>query len=280
MLRLHKKTALISVVCLVVVIGVAVYVYYPSWGNSQSSVNSEGLGLSASPTSIQTISTSTNSDWQKTFFSLPSISRDAASSTSTSTPEKLTQTDVLGREFLVAYTQLQQAGLSNDPDSVNKAASQLADDAVSRLKGQKMYTLMDLNITQNNTQTAMQTYAVSGQKILATLPAPEEALLATNALESGNTDQLKTIDPIISAYQNALNDLLTMPVPSLFASDHLNLVNGISMEVFDAQGLRQSDVDPVGGLAALSQELVAMQSILDAINNIQQSLASVGISAK
>ncbi len=235
------------------------------------------LGVTTSA-NMQTISTSTDSDWQKTFFSLPSITRDGASTTASSTaPENLTQTDVLGRNFFMAYTQLRQAGLSSDPDSVNKAAAQLADDAAAQLRQQKIYTLLDINVSQINTAAAIQAYAVTGQKILATLPPPEEATIATNALESRNYDELKNIDQIILAYQNALKELITMPVPSLFASDHVNLVNAISMEVFDAQGLRQVDIDPVRGLAALSQELTAMQGIIDSVQNIQKSLVSAGI---
>ena len=142
MLRPRKQTLVISVACLVVVLGVAVYVYYPMWGNSQNSASSKSLVLST-PTSMDPLSTSTstNSDWQKTFFSLPSITRDEASTTasSTSIPEKLTQTDILGRNFFMAYTQLKQTGLSSDPDSINKVASQLADDTVAQLKQQKIY---------------------------------------------------------------------------------------------------------------------------------------------
>jgi hypothetical protein len=90
-------------------------------------------------------------------------------------------------------------------------------------------------------------------------------------------NELKKIDPIIAGYKTAKTRLLATVVPDTLALPHLDLINGISMQIFNAESLRNSDKDPLTALAAVSLEVKSLETIAVAIRKMQNSFVLSGI---
>ncbi len=88
---------------------------------------------------------------------------------------------------------------------------------------------------------------------------------------------LKDIDPIIKKYELALKTLVTASVPQALVSYDLDIVNGLSVQLYNAQAMRLVDVDPIRGLAAISQETPARTAINDGALQIKTYLQERGI---
>jgi hypothetical protein len=130
----------------------------------------------------------------------------------------------------------------------------------------------------SNTLQQSVKYAEELMSILSKwMPAVNEVEILTDALESGDMDLLKQIDPIISGYKNAVIKLKSMTVPDVLALPHLDLINGISMQTFNAESLRNADKDPLTSVAAISMEVKSLETIAMAIGRMQSIFANAGI---
>ena len=102
------------------------------------------------------------------------------------------------------------------------------------------------------------------------MPAQNEAVIASNALDKGDMTMLQQIDPVIAIYKKTINSLLATPVPQSAIQYHMDLVNGFSMELSNATALRNIDNDPLQSLNAIGQEVPALQRINTALANLQK----------
>jgi hypothetical protein len=66
-------------------------------------------------------------------------------------------------------------------------------------------------------------------------------------------------------------------VPQILAQSHLDLINGLSSQVFNAQALRNSDKDPLTGLAAIGMEIKSLQVIANSMAKMQRIFTEQGI---
>jgi hypothetical protein len=191
----------------------------------------------------------------------------------------LNPTEALGRDFFTKYVELRQSGLNNDQKAVDTVATQLIKEGVAKVSQPKSYTSKDIVIIPvGTTVDATKLYAENLVKILKSwMPVKNEAEIAMEAFEKGDMDLLKGIDPIILGYKTALTKLLATPVVQPLAESHLDLINAISLQAFNAKGLRNSDEDPLTGLAAISLEIKSLEAIATAIGKMQSHFASSGI---
>ncbi len=274
----RKQTILTASVCIVGIIIVLLYVYGP-WGNNSD--KKEGLAVTNLPQipNDQPLATSTN--WQKDFYTVSSSTNSAYGvddPNATTTTEILTNTDIMGREFLIAYSELQKAGKTNDAATVNFVANQVIDNAVARIVPPPEYVISDLNIDPNSDTIALEKYASTLDNILSTkLPKDNEVSIVLDAMDTGDLTLLKKIDPIVAGYKETLAAVITMSVPEAISSYHLKLLNGLSLQTFNSRALRDLELDPVGGLAAINEETNSMEQITSALEQINSELSSRGI---
>jgi type 1 fimbria pilin len=73
------------------------------------------------------------------------------------------------------------------------------------------------------------------------------------ALNSDDASQLTKMDAYITANQAFINDLLNINVPSDASKLHLELLNASSDILSNMQSMRNTFVDPVTGMAGMSQ---------------------------
>ncbi len=276
----RKQTVIIFVICFLAVGGAAAY----SFSSQQSQVRqtvpevTSGGEDQLPDNALATTSTA----WQKQFFTdKTGGSYTAATSTTNqgSSQTELTATDVLGRDFFTNYMQLRSAGLTQDQQSVDTMAQNLIARDVTAAASPHIYSIVDIKTDSNQDVTmAAATYATKLMQILqAYMPKQNEAEIAMSALDSNDPEALKAIDQNILGYQAAISALLATPVPSAMIQYHIDLINGLSIELFNSEALRKVTVDPVKAIAAVSLEAQGLQTLSMALGNIQVYLASVGV---
>ena len=266
-----RQTLAISIICVLVVVAAAIFAY--GFSGSKESTNDLAVNVASSATPVKN---STSTDWQKSFFEVSSSSKSYNVSTAStlnasgSSTGPITNTDALGRNFLVAYSKIHQAGLQTDADTINTVAEQLASNSLSTMPAPKNYYSSDI-VTVKDSYTTIGNYALSLTSILNnSMPAQNEAVIASNALDKGDMTMLQQIDPVIATYKKTINSLLATPVPQSAIQYHMDLVNGFSMELSNATALRNIDNDPLQSLNAIGQEVPALQRINTALANLQK----------
>ena len=273
----RKQTFIIFIICLFFVIGTSFLVNgVPSTKNRVAYQNT---------TSQPKIITSgnyieTEGDWQKAFLDTKNnIKINSSTIVEDKTKEQpLNPTELLGRNFFTKYVQLKQSGLTTDTDAVNTITTQIINDGVSSIKGPNSYTAKDIKILSGSDITIIKKYAEDLMKILKdSMPEKNEAEVAMIAFESGDMSILQEIDKIVTGYRNAVNKLIATPVPQILAQSHLDLINGLSSQVFNAQALRNSDKDPLTGLAAIGMEIKSLQAIANSIAKMSRIFTEQGI---
>lgn len=274
----RKQTVLILVVCILVVGGVSLYAYggFSGLSGIRSQSTAYLTDVSASPAGM----IPENSDWQKQFLGINATStslKKTAKTVPSAPPENLTATDILGRAFITKYGELKQAGLEKDAGSIEKIMGQVTAETVARLPGPKTFSPADIRLAASSTE-ALTIYGKAVMSIFYRyMPKQNEAEIAHQAFVDDNMEDLKKIDPVIAGYRSMQSALLATPVPVPLASYHINLIDAVSMALYNAESFRHMDTDPVRGLAAVSLELVALQNIVTALTNMNNYFLSLGL---
>lgn len=276
-----KQTFIIFIICLFSVIGTSFLVNgFPSTKNK---VVYQNTSVQPKIITNDNVSIEEDTEWKKAF--LDTNSKINLNSSKTNSADKtvkkdevLNPTELLGRNFFTKYVQLRQSGLTADTSAINTIANQIISDGISSIKGPNSYTTKDITILAGSDISIIKKYAEDLLKILKdSMPQKNEAEIAMMAFESGDMSLLQEIDKIVIGYKNAVNKLVSTPVPQILAQYHLDLINGLSKQVFNAQSLRNSDKDPLTGLAAIGTEIKSLQAIANAIAGMQNVFTNQGI---
>lgn len=274
---LPKQTSIIFVICLLVVGGVYLYVYgKPNLKASQKMAFSVGDKIPE----VSVANSANTSDWQKQFVSKdnPTAFKTPPKASPDLSREPLTTTDLLGRDFFTKYMQLRQAGLTTDEQSVNQATNQIIADSLSAIPTPQAYSAKEISVIAADDIVSLKNYASTLIGILYTsMPEKNEAEIAMEAFQKDDLTLLGNIDPIIKEYKNALEKLRETSVPQSLSQYHLDLINGLSMQYFNAQSLRQAGNDPIRALAAVGLEVKSLGIIANALANMQVTFTKAGI---
>jgi len=282
----RRQTVVIFAVCVAAVVVVSFY-----RRNEQATAAipvDSGLAVTTATDATSSDIASANTNWKKAFIQNgPSDSggsgtfKPSLQTIKSTADAPLTDVDQLGRNFLTQYAGLRQAGLTTDPTAVGDAMGQVAAASINGLPSPKVYALTDIR-TVADAPATISSYGKDVNSIFAADlpsqdPAQNEAVLAEKAFEDGDMSELQSIDPIIKGYQSMLDDLLAVPTPKSLAQDQLNLIDGVSVALYNAQSFRHLDTDPVRGMAAVSLEMVGLQAMSSAITSIQDYFVNAGI---
>jgi len=275
----RKQTIFIFFICIIAIAAVAFYVRSIAVKNKPA--DSQPLLVGTDEKALAPIITDT--DWKKSFFndstSTGAFKTGSKASKSSSKEEPLTATDILGQNFFTRYVELRQLGLTKDTQAVADAANQVIAESVASVARPKVYSMTDIKvISSENNPIVIKSYAESLMNILKSdMPEQNEAEIAMNAFEKGDMALLSGIDHVISGYQSALNGLISTPAPQPLAQYHLDLLNAISMQTFNAKSLRKADTDPVTALAAISLEVKSLEALSMAIGGMQNYFTNAGV---
>ena len=265
----RKQTVFIFIICALVTGGTAFYVHDQNGGTTSAALFQNAAAIAPSQSATGTIATDV--DWRKEFLASTSGAFNTAAAKTAVVPAKqapLTQTDLLGRDFLAKYGELKQAGLTDDSDAVTNAMSEVVSENAASLSSPKIYSGTDIRIVANSDQ-AMSSYKAAVQAVaLQYSKHQDEAAIAGDALESGDTDSLAKIDTSVSDYKSMISRLLAVSVPQTLAQNHLDLLNGLSSLLYSAQAFRHIDTNPLQGFAAIKMNGLGSQQAEAAFLNI------------
>jgi len=177
---------------------------------------------------------------------------------STGTPEKLTETDKISREFMTRYIELKkETGKISAEDAENLAISLLQKHNLD-LKP-KEYGLSDLVTATSSDSFAVRAYGNAvGAILIKHSPKNSESELdiVTRAAKAGSPEgaeaSLKKLDPIINGYSAIIADLLALPIPEGAEIAHLPLLQSLSGLLEGLKGLRALTTNSIQAMPALS----------------------------
>lgn len=198
-------------------------------------------------------------------------SKAGSATTATSTEkENLTLTDTFARNFFTQYMNAQESGTKITPDNADQFASDYLGTTPLPDITVKQYAQTDLSLTESN-QANLKSYRDAIVAIFAKYwPSGKtnELSIMQQAFVNNDTKALVGLTPIISAYQNTLNNVLALSVPRLAVSLHLSVVNSLAIYIQTLKMVQLSFTDPLSGL-------VGLNAYQDNNANVQVSLANL-----
>jgi len=217
-------------------------------------------------------------DWKKILLVNDYATTSGSTGDSNKVNEKLTATDLLGRDFFARYMELRQMGGANDKLSQEQLVTEILESGVM-LSTPKIYTVADILIKYDDNTDSLKKYGNDAGGIIKSnsISSRNEAIITKDAIDTDNMKILKELDPIIKSYRNTLTSLLKVQAPQSISNMHLDLVNSMSSLVFIAEGLRKVDVDPLAGIQAIARYTATMQQFAASVNNIKNKLLPLGI---
>ena len=195
----------------------------------------------------------------------------------TKATKELEPIDAVSREFFARYMELRKIGLSSDQASQKELVEKTVDGI--KFNTAKEYTGKETLVRPDNSKESIKKYGNDIAFVFKTyaIQSRNEGVIAKDALQKGDPEILKELDPVIESYKNIVNGILKVESPQITSSMHLDLLNGMNSALFVVQSLRKSGVDPIVGLQAAGQYLPAGNKVLDAMKAIQSYLIYLGI---
>lgn len=185
--------------------------------------------------------------------------------------ENLTLTDTFARDFFTQYMNTQQSGTQITPANADQFASDYLKTSTLPDISAKQYTLADLSLTDSG-RANISNYKDSIAAIFAKYwPSGKtnEIAIMQQAFTNNDTGALAGLTPIISGYQSALKNMVTLPVPKLATSLHLNVLNTLSTYIQTLKMVQSSYTDPLSGLVALNSYQNNYANISVSLANLQ-----------
>lgn len=167
-----------------------------------------------------------------------------------------TTTDILARNLLVDYALLQTKGATTTISDADAQA--LAQSLINKIEMPRgtVYTLKDLSVSSDNSETALATYSKSVGDAMSTFASTHttnELALVSSALTTKDPKKLEGLATIATQYAKLKKSLLAIKTPSNIAPLHLRLVQGYANIETMIVVMQKMFIDPMQGLAALTQ---------------------------
>lgn len=255
----NRQTLIIAIICLGAVSATLLYIR-PELLSQKSNWQNIQIEPKSTISAPQNFIESSESDWKKA-FELTSSTTDL-----TTKDKPLTITDQLGRDFFTKYVELRQNNLTTDDQSVAKAMDQTISSAINLVPKAKVYNLTNITINTSYNNDSLRIYANTVGSVFAkNAPKIDPTSIANEALEQENSLVLEKLKPVISSYDKLIKGIIITPVPAPLASYHLDLINSLSSMLFVSQELQYMISDPMRGVVALNQYVLARENISKAL---------------
>lgn len=271
----NTRNVLMIIIAILLVSGAFVLAEYR---NKQANLVYSNKNIAVLDRSNDLADLENTTDWKKIL-----LANDIGSSTKitdlTKSEEKLTATDILGRDFFARYMELRQMGGVGDKLSQQELINQVLKNGMI-LSTPKAYTSLEILTKSDSSVESIKQYGNQIGNIFKTytISSRNEAVIAKDAMEKENPEILKELDPIIKSYKNIINGILKIQAPQDMAVIHLNLVNSVNSLIFVAESFRKSAVDPLAGIQATSLVLRNIQDLNTIFGEIRNKFNSLNIS--
>ena len=225
-----------------------------------------------------------NNDWQSSLEVIPAldatttlaVQRGLKAAENVSAGQALTTTDLFSRKLFASYVAVKK-GMATGTALTDDQVAGIADELVKNMiAATTTYSLKDVKIINDNSDTAAAAYSKSVAKILSNFAAlkTQEASIISDALNTGDQKKVASLVDIIATYKKLESDLLAVKTPTNIAPLHLRLVQGYAMMRVAITMMHDSFSDPVAILVAFSQYKNGMQTITKVAS--EYSTAGIG----
>ncbi len=144
---------------------------------------------------------------------------------------------------------------------------------------QQPFTLRDIRTTSTSSLEALREYGNSVMLAIVRDPVESEGelLIYKTAIESGNDDLLKKLDPIIASYDRIITDIRALSVPQPLANEHAALLNALRDIHTTIVALRNTPQDPLPALVRFKQYVPQVEELQRSLGTIHAGLTAKGI---
>ncbi len=278
-----RKILVILIICLGVV--GAVFILQKNSGAEKQIAADQTPAISATESSTSAEPNTVN--WQSVLGTVQSTTTVASGLLGNiGSPDDTTLTSQLAKDFFGRYLVAQGEQSQSGVDTSNGIDTGISDQIVSGVLSSGsytnasavIYTAKNLNIQTNSNQTTITNYLntlVQNSKQMATADAKNgsEIDIINNAILNQDQKEIAKLDPIIASYQILLGNMLKAPTPKDATGLHLEFVNSISAVLSDLSAIRQTFIDPVKALSAISiykQDYTTMSLAIQKIETYAQ----------
>lgn len=189
-------------------------------------------------------------------------------------PKALTPTEALSRELFASYAEARQDGSINAAET-NAAVSTVLDRNVGSEESVPVYTLSNLLIESDVSVDAYDAAMVSALRGLTEV-REYELVTFGRVVETENLADLQKLADAAAVYTGVVNTIISMEVPTPLATQHLEVVNGLSGLAHATGLLTTWNGDPLVGLdlvdnfvSAEREFAVRIATLYALINNLK-----------
>jgi hypothetical protein len=205
---------------------------------------------------------------------VPTASTTASVSAST-TPENLTQTDLIGRQMFMDYMSLAQNGQAT-PENITALANTYSDNIVG-LSQPIQLKITDLKILDSSPAN-LQSYETN----LSTLYIKYQLLMRAQIKTGADfgvvgPDLVNFARNLSSLYQKEADEMKVWKVPQILAVDHLALIDSYLSSAHAYKQFSNVSTDPAGAFSAIATQKQRDADEQTALTNIDKILFSNGI---
>lgn len=216
-------------------------------------------------------------DWRDDFVTTEPIILNKATSTYT-LPETLTgKTGISVLEDLIAARIYGPFGSSNE-EVITKTINNLEVETA-----QTLYNTKQIDIFEDWGEQDIVNYANTIANIILKYDLADsegELTILSEILKNPNGDnesKIKELETIATAYKHYLDDTLKVPVPSLLAKEHLDLINTYSAIYSDVDAMSKATNDPAVTLLRLKRYRDDATALGYALQNMYFALNNSGV---
>lgn len=262
-------TALI--LCLGIIVSVWLLSKRPTELASQKTEKQNQNSVSVDVLSNLEQATSSN-DWQKILVEIDKSQKTINLTKNQSASfDSTTLTAQIARDFFSQYLLAKKGSQAINQTEVNN----IVDNTLSMPEYTKpptpIYVASNLHLSQKNDTLAIKKYFNDFSLILKNdIPNNDNNPISavTKTLNSKNENDLKKIDPFLTASRKAIADLLSIEVPPVAVKPYLDLINKVSALAEDLVAMKKTLTDPLAGLIGTSQFLVDMPALSQSLANM------------
>ena len=273
---MHPKVMAVLIICVALVGTTFVYAERNTlFGSSNSPQNGVSVDNPASAIGTQTNPLAglqlQNATGTVTIVDPSVLSTVGSSNTQTSNN---TLTAKVSQELFARLTADQQSGTTIDSTEATNIANQTILDNAPTSQA-KQYTVSDIQVTSDSSVARIHQYeqaiVTANQKDIPTnIQDPitivsNATQLDTSSQDPTNPSSINQLDPIITDYQNLIQDILKITVPEQAVGYHMVYINTLSDILYDIQNMKQVLTDPVTsyiGLNTYQADITKLHEVL------------------
>lgn len=207
-------------------------------------------------------------DWRDQFFTIEPITLNEANASEYTTPTTLTGR--LSISLLENVVRSKNAGPFGRGDDVviDETLSVYTDEARDRL-----YEVKDVEIIEQWDETVIKNYANTMAGIVLNVnvtPKENEVGIFNDIVTRGDTKRMAELIEILNGYKSILEQSATVPVPSIFVKEHLDILNTYNAIYNDILAMTKVSEDPALALIRLKryqEDAIGLNLAMQNMNN-------------